>query len=215
MKIKKISVYHHKLLKLQLIKAKVYKKNSQKTDSKNLIANSMEQIEIFFKKILRIIFLYHLNNKQIIFVGVPKIMEKKFLYSLRKTNHLFLPRSHWINGILSNRVALFQYLKFKQLKKIKKKQFKKKHFQPLFSIKKQPDLLVILDKKFEKEAIKETYKFRIPTITLNLASTFQDKSLYKGVGNFKFSDNSIFLLLLNSVFKKTKKLKNVFKKSQK
>ena len=204
MKIKKISIHRYKLLKLQLIKAKVYKKNSQKSDPKNLMANPIEQIEIFLKKVLRIIFLYHLNDKQIFFVGVPKIIEKKFLNSLKKTNHLFLPRSLWINGILSNRVAVYQYLKFKQLKKIKKKQFKNKHFEPLFSIRRQPDILVVLDKKFEREAIKEAYKLRIPMITLNLASTFRDKSLYKSVGNFKFSNNSIFLSLLNSVFKKLK-----------
>lgn len=202
MKVKKITHYSYKLLKLQLIKAKVYKKNNQLDKFNN---NSIEQVEIFLKKALHVIYHYHLNNKKIFFVGVPSTIEKKFLNTLKKTNHLFLPESIWVNGILSNKASIYQYLRLKQLKTIKNLSHKNKDLKLLFLIKKKPDLVVILNQKMEKAAINESYKLRIPTITLNLDSVYQDKSLYKVPGNFKFLNkktNNVFFLLLNSIFKK-------------
>jgi hypothetical protein len=199
MKIKKTMVYRNKLLKLQLIKLKVYKKNRQRNTFETLINNSMEHVELFLKKIFHVIHFFHLNNKKIFFIGVPKLIEKNFSSLLKKSKHLFLPESLWTDGIISNKESIFQYLRLKQLKNIKKKNLKL-----LFSIKKQPDLVVILNQKTEQSAMKEMRKLRVPTVMLSSDLAFQERSF----GDIKFLNkktNNVLFLLINSIFKKLKK----------
>ena len=126
MKIKKIKSFKYKLLKLQLIKSKVYKKKIKKQNYDNSVNIVIEQIELHLKKALQIIYEFHLNNKRIFFIGIPLNFQNNFSKILKKTKHLSIPESIWINGILSNKNATFQFLKSKKIKIYKTKKFTNK-----------------------------------------------------------------------------------------
>jgi hypothetical protein len=99
MKIAKIINKKYSLLKLHLLKYQVYKKINDHS-----LSNSMENQEINLKKILKIIYLYHTNNKKIMFVGFP--------YSrslIKSSSHTFLPkisRSIYVSNKLLNEFDL-------------------------------------------------------------------------------------------------------------
>ena len=75
MKIKNIKTNHIKLTKLQLIKSKNYKNTENRVNSFTT--------EFYLKKSLNIIYKYHINNKKIIFIGVPTSIQKQFNYHLK------------------------------------------------------------------------------------------------------------------------------------
>jgi len=64
MKIKRIKNYQNKLLKLNLIKSKTYKKNN----SKNI---KIEEIKLNLKKALHIIYKYHIAKKKFSLLEPP------------------------------------------------------------------------------------------------------------------------------------------------
>ena len=208
MKIKKITNYKYNLLKLQLIKSKIYKKSFEnknyETDHPNVI---IEQTELELKKAISIIHRYHLNKKTIFFVGMPLILHKKFSKFLKKTRHLSIPEAIWVNGILSNKNAIFQSFKLKSLKHIKKPNYKIKKIKPLFHIDKKPNLIVIINPGMENNVSKEANKLRIPVIGLNSHLLKNSKISFKISGNFKLTNKKIYnhiCLILNLLFKKTK-----------
>ena len=75
----------------------------------------------------------------------------------------------------------------------------------LMSVIRQPDLIVIFNQDLEKNALNETYKLKLPIITLNNNLFFDTKSSYKIPGNFqsiyKKTHHAIFLIL-TSILKK-------------
>jgi ribosomal protein S2 len=104
MKIKKIEHNNYKLLKLKLIKSKILKKD-------HLIKNlTIESIESRFKKALKIIYSYHINDKKILFVGNSININKEIVKLLRNTRHIFIPKSAWIAGIITNINPSFKFL---------------------------------------------------------------------------------------------------------
>jgi ribosomal protein S2 len=209
MKIKKPKKksFQYTLIKLNLIKSQIYKKKLQKKNYDDIINIKTEYIELHLKNILQIIYRYHRNQKKIVFIGIPVNFQKKFSKILKKTRHIAISQSIWINGVLSNHFAIFRYLYKKRLKNIeKKKRVYNKTIDFLISVIKRPDLVVIFNQNMERNALNETYKLKIPTITLGNNLYFDTKSSYQVPGNFKVihkkKEHAIFLVLISILKKK-------------
>jgi len=197
MKINKIQSYNYKLLKLKLIKTKVYKKNHN-----NFI--KIENINNRLKKALHVIYKYHIHNKKILFIGTPIHLDMKFKKLLKNTKHILIPESLWMNGIITNRTACLKYLSKNQ------KLVNNKISTMLLNLKNKSDLIVILNTSNNYVALNEGYLTRIPIISLNCDLDISDvKSSYKIPGNFQFKKKKIranfFYSILTAIFKKANK----------
>lgn len=178
MKIKKINKYQNKLLKLRLIKTKIYKNQHQ------FNSIQIEDIEYRLKKALHIIHKFHTNNKKILFIGIPIKIHKKLKQLLNNTKHIYIPESIWIDGIITNRNACFKYLSKNSKSTINKNKVSKL----LTKLKNKSDLIVIFDKSLDHTALNESYVTRLPIISFNYnLDIFETKSSYKIPGNFKFT----------------------------
>lgn len=192
MKINKVTSYTSKLVKLKLIKTKIYKKNDH-----NFI--KIEDIVSRLKKALHVIYKYHIQNKRILFIGTPLYFDEKLKNLIKNTKHLYIPESVWMNGILTNQQSCFKYL-FKNQKSINRK-----ISTILFKTKKKSDLIVIFNSLDNPNALNEGYLTRTPVISLNL-DKLDVKSSYKVPGNFKFINkkirNNFFYSILSATLKK-------------
>lgn len=192
----------YKLLKLKIVQSKLLKKNLY---LKNV---TIEDIALRIKKALHIIYLYHINNKRILFVGNSLQINKEISKLLKNTKHLFIPKSAWIAGVVTNQHSSFKSM-FKQEIQISKIS------QKLLQLKKNSDLVVIMDQIFESTALEESYKAKIPVIALNSSlSPFDNTSSYKIQGNFmsvknKIS-NSLFHSILVTTLKKAARIRRIF-----
>lgn len=191
MKIKNTIKSKNKLLKLKLIKTKIYKKNYTFTNLK------IEDIEYRLKKGLEIIYKYHVNSKKILFISSSLTIQTTIKNILKNTIHTFMPDYLWLNGAMTNNSP-------KQ--NISESQ-KKNTYQTALKLRKKYNLIVILDREIKGDVITESHKTKIPVIFLgsNL-NIFDMKSNYKIPGNFllakkKIRDN-FFLALLESTLKK-------------
>ena len=201
MKIKKIKTIKFRLTKLHLIKSRSYKSNN-----KNYTI-SPDKLESYLKKNLNVLYNFHKNNKKIIFKGVPVNLQKKFSHILAKTKHLFITEKIWIKGLLTNKNSLLKSIKkqktFSHLNNIN-------DITNILTLKSKPDLIVIFNEEKELPAITESYKLKIPIITINSNITIkQTKLLYKLPGKFEFlnkNNNNVFFLLLLAIFKKLQKI---------
>ena len=207
MKIEKVTYNKYKLLRINTIKSKVYKK---KHYLKNI---TLEDIEYRLKKALFIIYSYHLNNKRILFVGNPLNINLKIQKILGKTKHLFIPKDTWVKGIITNQNS--------SLKSIFKKSDENngKISKIILQLKKKSDLVVVMDKDVDVDALKESYTSRTPVISLNnYLSQFDLKSSYKVPGNFILQKNnltnSLFYSLLVSTLNRSNRIKQKFPKTQ-
>lgn len=201
MKIATLKKYKTKLLKLKLLKTKIYK------NKKKFNYLYLKNIEIRLKKILHIIYKFHATNKKILFVGTPLKLSKQIRQLLKRKKHSFIPESVWMSGVITNSESSFKHL------------FKKHTFtndttlKPLFNLKNQIDLIIILNENFSQAALKESSLKRVTTISLNSEyDTFNfNLATYKVSGNYNFTRkiirNNFFFLLLNSIFKKAERLK--------
>lgn len=181
MKIKNTTRNQNKLLKLKLIKTKIYKKNHAFKQLK------IEDIEHRLKKGLQIIYKYHINNKKILFISSSLVLKTKIKNLFKNIKHLFIPQQFWSNGEITN-----------------KQQF---HSKKISKLENKANLIVILDKLVNNNIIKESYKAKIPIIFLgNSLNIFEANSSYKIPGDFllnkkKLRDN-FFLVLLKTILKK-------------
>ena len=91
MKIKNTIKNKNKLLKLKLIKTKIYKKNYTFKQLK------IEDIEHRLKKGLQIIYKYHINNKRILFISTSSTLEMKIKNLLTNVKNLFIYQYFWLN----------------------------------------------------------------------------------------------------------------------
>lgn len=195
MKVNKITRYQSKLIKLKLIKTKIYKKNDN-----NFI--KIEDIISRLKKALHIIYKYHINNKRISFIGTSLYLDEKLKSLLKNTKHTYIPESAWMNGIFTNQQSCFRYLSKNQ------KSINRKIYTILFKTKKKSDLIIIMDSSVNLNALNEGYLTRTPIISLNLnfLDNLDVKSSYKIPGNFKFTNkkirNNFFYSMLEAIFKK-------------
>lgn len=84
----------NKILRLNLLKLKLYKKKQYLNFNINL-----KKIELNLKKILHLIYEYHIKNKKILFLEFPK----SFKHVLTNTKHLMIPDNSFYTNILNNR----------------------------------------------------------------------------------------------------------------
>jgi ribosomal protein S2 len=197
MKINQTKVYKNKILKLKLIQTKVYKKNPN-----NFI--KIEDISSRLKKFFSIVYNYHINNKKILFVGTPINITPKLKKILKKTNHLFIPESVWLSGILTNHEACIKYLS-KHPKTIDNKVS-----EIFFQMQKKSDLIVVFNFFSNQKPIVEAYLAKIPIICFNYSLNITDPILsYKIPGNFKFRKKKVRNILVYSI------LYTIFKKYNK
>ena len=191
MKIKNTIKYQNKLLKLKLIKTKIYKKNYPFMNLK------IEDIEYRLKKGLQIIYKYHINGKKILFVGNSSTVETKMKILLKNTKHLFIPEYSLLNGVITNKQQFSTDLS------------KKSSYNQTPKLKNKHHLIVICGKQINNNILSEGYKAKIPIIFLgsNL-DIFNIKSSYKIPGNFLLAKKKMishFLLaLLEAIFRKSK-----------
>lgn len=199
MKIEKIiNSKKNKLLKLKLIQTKIY-------DKKQYLNNiKIEDIEFRLKKILYIIYKYHIYNKRILFIGNLLNITFDIQKLLKNTKHLFIPTSLWIPGALNNKKFYNMYLSKTQ------RNTNKRISEILFQLKKNINLVVILNETCNLDILHEAYLSRIPTISINSElNPLSNKSNYKVPGNFQFIDkkirNNFFFHVLYATLKKKKK----------
>lgn len=193
MKIKSIvSKNKNKLVELQILKSKIYK-----TLTKKKIENN--KIKLYLKKVLHIIYEYHINNKTILFANFPLKLEKNLTEFKKNIKHIFISEKNWTSGLLTNKSVnmCHQLIQNSNNSKI-----------TLTNKKKVFDLLVIFNPT-TNQIFSESYNLYIPTvlITESLFNTrvFLLKQSYKILGNFKFVEeqinNNFFLSMLKAIFK--------------
>ena len=189
MKIKKIYIKKNKIVKINIIKTKLYKKI-------NNPCLNLNDIIFRFKQALQIIY----NNKKILFVGFPDKIENKFQILLQNTNHVLIPSSFWMNGIITNPKKCVSYI-FKNQKFINPKISK-----ILFLLNTKVDLIVLLNSVATKNILNESYHSKIPIVSLTTYfNIFDSRSTYKIPGDSKFSiknpRNNFFYMIIYSLFK--------------
>jgi ribosomal protein S2 len=208
MKIKILKNYKYNILKLNLIKSKLYKSFLKKNENGDSIVFGLEQIEFYLKKILQVIYEYHINNKKILFIGMPIFLQKNLKKVFKKTNHILIPNGIWVNGLLSNKISINSNLNLKRLKSIKKQRYNINNINLLLTITKQPDLIIIFDRSVNSNVITEISKLRIPVIFLNNDLFFDLKSAYKVTGNsikINFQILNIFFTAISLIIKTSTK----------
>ena len=201
MKITILNKHKTKLLRLKLIKTKVYK------NEKNFNYLLLKNMETRLKKVLNVIYRFHIANKKILFIGTPLKLNNKLKQLIKNKKHSFIPENVWMNGIITNPKPSFKHL-LKQHAIVNNKTSKF-----LFNLRNQADLIVVLNENLNLTALKESSLKRIPTISLNSSYGLSnlDLSTYKVTGNYSFVSkpirNNLFFLLLNSLLKKAERLK--------
>lgn len=191
-----------KLLKFNIIKSRILNKKHYANGI------TLEDTEIRLKKALKLIYSYHIQNKRILFVGNPLSINNELTTLLKNTKHIFIPKSAWIAGIITN-----QHFSFKSV--FKKENSINTISQRLLKLKKKSNLVVIIDKVLDEEALKESYYSRLPIISLNNnLNIFEVESSYKVPGNYSVFKNQMrnnfFYSLLISTIKKAQKIKQNF-----
>lgn len=195
MKINIISTQNYKLFKYKLLKLQLYTENGGLHFSTNIV----DQIAIFYKQILKIIFEYHMNHLKILFVGFPIVLKKKQIKLIHFTNHNFIPEKSWISGIFRNRFSILTYLKLLQSQNFSK------NVKLLLTIKTKPHLVVIFNQKIEINAVNELYKVGIPIISFNCDFSPYPKITYKILGDFdslKKNIKTTYFFLFYTLLKK-------------
>ena len=205
MKIKKFKF--KQLLKLHLLKSRVYEHPSKKTNFNDLIHMNLDQILVDIKKALQIIFQYHQAEKRILFIGFPSKLELKFNLL---TRHIAVPNGFNVQGVISNTNSKA----FKATKSSTQAWLKKHSKLLLPKLMKKPDLIVLLNHDKSKAILSEAWIARIPVVVFSSIGEFNDSFLsrfYSVKGNFKnvlaASDKNIFFIALNFLFKNFKKKK--------
>ena len=201
MKITTLNKHKTKLFRFKLLKTKIYK------NEKNFNYLLLKNMEIRLKKVLHIIYRFHIANKKILFIGTPLKLNSKIKQLLKNKKHNFIPETVWMNGIITNQKPSFKYL----LKRHAVANDKTSKF--LFNLKNQADLIVVLNENINLIALKESAIKRVPTISLNSNYNLSNLNLstYKVIGDYNFMNkpirNNLFFLLLSSLLKKAERLK--------
>ena len=199
MKTKKVRNPNFKLFKYNLLKLQIYS-DKPFFDSINLSNNILEQIEVYLKQVLKVIFEYHVWQFKILFIGFPVVSKIKQMKLVHFTNHDFITEKSWITGIFRNRFSILTYLKLVQSQNFSKS------INLLLTVKTKPHLVVVFNQTIENNLINEFYKAGIPIIYFNWDCLNKFKMAYKILGNFNFIKKNIkltFFFLFYSLLKKT------------
>lgn len=176
MKIKNVKIKKYKLLRLYLTKYESYNK-----DSLILSNNILDKLELSFKKVLLIIYQYHILNKKILFIGFPYSNNKKIVEILLKSNHIFASTFVRLKGLLGNN---------KCTGGSSKRTLKKNNYLPITHL---PHLIVIFNDKNSNNLLSEALKLNIPIIAFG--------NMYKDLSNLIYLVEGRFI---------TKKIKNFY-----
>ena len=195
------------LLKLHLLKSRIYESPIKKTNFNDLKNTSLDQILVGIRKALQVVFQYNQANKRILFIGLPFKLEFK-INSL--TRHVALPSSFDIQGIVSNNKKNL-LLDFKNSTQKFVKQSSKVLSPKLI---KKPDLIILFDYDKSHAILTEAWVAKVPAITFVANNNFRDSTTHHSYfvnGNFKSIltafDKNIFYIGLNFLFKNLKKKK--------
>lgn len=180
------SKYYYSLIRLHLLKHQIYKNDTSKIS----FYNSLDFLELNIKRILSLIHFYNINNKRILFVGLPYIQKKRFFKHL---NHVFLPKNFCVREkSLNTNKYLFE---IKQ----------KLDFQKINLTVQNFDLIIFFNPNLRHiEMLKEFRKFKIPLILIG-----NQKKLNNIFSKYCFSAFTIrkttkqfFSFLIYSILKK-------------
>jgi len=171
MKVKSIKT-NNRLILFQIVKSKIYKKEVK-----------YQKTKLYFKKIAKIIYEYHMNNKSILFFNFPSVIQKEVDLLIDKTKHYYFTNEQWHNGILTNQKSMW--------------------------LKNKIDLVLIYDQNLKcyLNQMKEIGFLRVPIILINndLNQRVFECS-YKIPGNFNFFEkmpvNNLFLGILKASLKR-------------
>lgn len=188
MKLKNLNRTNHKLIKLELLKSKFLKTGSLKKNVKEEIYN----FALHVKKLLLIVYKYHLNNKKILFFGISKDLFTKHKNLFKNSTHLFFPEFYWKKGLLVNKKNVFKYLKKKINSPSNKDNSLNVKITSYFLIKKKPDLIVILNESDRNNSLlDEANKLKIPLVNFNVTNSQNKKR-----------KDSFFFSLIYSILKR-------------
>ena len=203
MKIKKVKI--KQLLKLNLLRSKVYEHPIKKMKHDNLIDSNLNQIIVNIKKVLQVVYQYHKIDKRILFVGLPYKLESKMN---RYTKHVAVPKNLNIQGMISNR----DQKPFKTDISSNKLWMKQSPNFLLPKLSKKLDLIVLFEHDKSKTIFSEAEVAKIPLISFGTHLDVVNTALYRVEGNFNniltAPDKNVFFMGLNFLFKDLKK-KNV------
>ena len=193
MKIRKVRI--KQLLKLNLLRSKVYEQPIKKMKFDNLIDSNLNQIIVDIKKILQIIFQYHQIEKRILFVGLPQKLESRIN---RYTRHVAIPKNFDVQGMISNP----NWKSLKTGKNSTKILLKGTSKFLLPKLTKRLDLIVLFEHEKSRMICSEAEVAKIPLISFGTDSETSNMASYKVEGNFKNASNkNIFFIGLNFLFK--------------
>jgi ribosomal protein S2 len=192
MKLNKIKIKKYKLLRFYLVKYEIYEKVVGSSDF-IFPETVLDELEFSFKKVLLIIYKYHIYNKKILFVGFPYSTNKKLLSVMLKSNHIFIPRGIWVKGMLSNKSSI--------LKKYKNYSYYKDFLQ----LKTNPHLIVFFNDTNSDNLLLESCKLHIPLISFGKVNKrFQDV-FYEVKGRFfTRKSKNFYQFLIYSILKRPK-----------
>lgn len=198
MKVKKFK--SKQILKLYLLKSRMYERMVKKKGSNLLAESDLIQIVTYFKKALQVIFQYHSANKRILFIGVPKKLE---LQINKVTNHVAVSNIFNLQGVISNYSKNFVN---KTIESQKSQGTLFKGFTPKLS--KKPDLIVLFSHVKKSNIISESYVAKIPLIVFNNdldSKKIPFSNFYDVQGNennlMNMSNQNLFSVGLNFLFK--------------
>jgi len=196
MKIKRIKI--HRLLKLNLLKSKVYEQPIKKMKSDSFIDVNLNQIIVGIKKILQIIFQYHKAGKRILFLGLPCKLELKVN---QLTKHIAVTKNLIIPKMISNCKS------FKNCGNSNQTWLKNSSKFLLPKLSKRLDLIILFDQDKSEKILSEAKMAKIPVIFFGTNFESQNRALYGVKGNFKrilTSDKNVFFIGLSFLFKNRK-----------
>lgn len=205
MKLIKNKINSKKIFKLHLIKSKTYEQSMKKKTFKSLPNIAIRDIMLNFKKSLNIIFKYHKNNKRILFIGNPKVIEDEINNntihtSISNYDKNIVNKGIITNNFIANSVKLNKYL------------FKNNKFM-LSKLLKKPELIVIFKQQQTNHLIKESTVSKIPIIEFNCNLNRNDWNYnYSIPGNLNLTENkivnNIYFIVFNSLLNRACKQKN-------
>ena len=201
MKIKEVKI--KQLLKLNLLKSKVYEQPIKKIKFNNFIDANLNQIVVDIKKVLQIIFQYHKAEKRILFLGLPYKLESRVN---QLTKHIAIPKDFNTQGVISN----YNSKSFKSDRNSNQAWLKNSSKFLLPKLSKKLDLIVLFNHDNTETILSEAGVAKIPVIFFGTNFGLQNSASYRVEGNFKNvligSNKNVFFIGLNFLFKTFKKL---------
>jgi len=193
MKVKKVK--SRQILKLHLLKSKVYESNAKKNSLRWLTGISLVHTISNFKKALQVIFQYHKMSKRILFIGVPSKLESKINQC---TNHVSVSDSFDLQRVVlksDNNVS----------SKTSSKTIKKSVPKSLLpKLSRRPDLVVLFSHYKKESIISDIRIAKIPLIIFNEQNTLDVDYNVSGIkiNSSLANQKNLFFLGLNFLFKK-------------